>query len=204
MAAALAHGSEFIILVHVSVDRPPAHVPGQVIAHLVPQKRRCGLVLSAKGLWAMQHFLVFEVGGRRLGLSGRVLREVIRAVATAPLPKAPPIVEGVINLRGVLVPVLDIRQRFALPPVSLSPEHHFLIAQADGRLVALHVDRALDLITVDEGVIESVAGVASGAEHVAGIVKLPDGLLIIHDLERFLSLDESRQVDAALAAERAG
>jgi purine-binding chemotaxis protein CheW len=151
----------------------------------------------------MQHFLVFEVGGLRLGLFGSALQEVIRAVAIAALPKAPAIVEGVINLRGTLVPVLDIRHRFALPPVPLAPEQHFLIAQVGGRLMALRVDRALDLITVDEGAIESAADVAPGADHVAGIVTLPDGLLIIHDLERFLSLDESRQVDAAVAAEGA-
>jgi purine-binding chemotaxis protein CheW len=151
----------------------------------------------------MHNVLVFELAGQRLGLPATVLREIIRAVAIAALPKAPPIVEGVINLRGTIVPVLDIRQRFGLPPVALALEQHFLIAQANGRLVALRVDRALDLIPVDEGAIESAAGVAPGVEHVAGIVKLPDGLLVIHDLERFLSLDESGQVDAAVAAARA-
>src|SRR5712691_11661313 len=146
----------------------------------------------------MHQFLAFEVGGRRLGLSAGVLREVLRAVAIAALPKAPPIVEGVINLRGTLVPVLDIRQRFGLPPTPLAPEQHLLIAQADGRLVALRVDRALALVGVDESAIEAAAGVAPGVEHVAGIAKLADGLLVIHDLERFLSLDEARQVDAAV------
>ncbi len=149
----------------------------------------------------MHHFLVFEVGGRRWGLAASVLREVIRAVAIAALPKAPPIVEGVINLRGTIVPVLDIRQRFALPPVPLAPDHHFLIAQANGRLVALRVDRALDLVAIDEHAITSPANVAPGAEHVAGIVKLDDGLLVIHDLEQFLSGDEARGLDAAVAAE---
>jgi len=149
----------------------------------------------------MYHVLVFELGGQRLGLSASVLREVIRAVAIAALPKAPPIVEGVINLRGTIVPVLDIRQRFALPPVPLAPDHHFLIAHANGRLVALRVDRALDLVAIDEHAIASPADVAPGAEHVAGIVKLNDGLLVIHDLERFLSGDEARRLDAAVAAE---
>ncbi|SRR6266571_905984 len=146
----------------------------------------------------MHQFLAFEVGGRRLGLPAGVLREVLRAVAIAALPKAPPIVEGVINLRGTLVPVLDIRQRFGLPPTPVTLEQHLLIAQAGSRLVALRVDRALDLLGVDETTIESTAAVAPGAEYVAGIAKLADGLLVINDLERFLSLDEAGQVDAAV------
>ncbi len=146
----------------------------------------------------MHQFLTFEVADRRLGLSAKALREVVRAVAIAALPKAPPIVEGVINLRGTLVPVLDVRRRFGLPPAPVTPEQHLLIAHAGERLVALRVDRALELVGVDEHAIESAASVAPGAEYVAGIAKLPDGLLVIHDLETFLSLDEARQLDVAV------
>jgi purine-binding chemotaxis protein CheW len=119
-------------------------------------------------------------------------------VAIAPLPKAPPIVEGVINLRGTLVPVLDLRQRFGLPSVPVAPEQHLVIARTGRRVVALRVDRALAFVDVDERAIVPPERVAPGAEHVAGIAKLPDGLLVIHDLDRFLSLEEARQVDAAI------
>ena len=151
-----------------------------------------------------QLLLIFEVGGSRFALPARLLHEVVRAVAIAPFPRAPPIVEGVINVRGTVVPMLDIRQRFGLSPTPVAPEQHLLIAQAGSRVVALRVDRAVDLVSVDEAAIESAARVAPGAEYVAGIAKLPDGLLVIHDLERFLSLDESQQLDTVLAqAERA-
>jgi purine-binding chemotaxis protein CheW len=119
-------------------------------------------------------------------------------VAIAPLPKAPPIVEGVINLRGTLVPVLDLRQRFGLPSVPVAPEQHLVIARTGHRVVALRVDRALGFVDVEERAIVPPERVAPGAEHVAGIAKLPDGLLVIHDLDRFLSLEEARQVDAAI------
>ena len=145
-----------------------------------------------------QHLLTFEVGASRFALRAGLVREVVRAVAIAALPKAPPIVEGIINFRGTLVPVLDIRQRFRLPPAPLALEQHLIIAQADGRLVALRVDRALDLVVVDEDAIESAARVAPGTEYVAGIAKLTDGLLVIHDLESFLSFEEAGQVDAAV------
>jgi len=144
-----------------------------------------------------QQLLTFEVGGSRFALPVRLLHEVVRAVAIAPLPKAPPIVEGVINVRGTVVPILDIRQRFGLSPTPVAPEQHLLIAQSGGRVVALRVDRAVDLVSVDEAAIESAARVVPGAEYVAGIAKLPDGLIVIHDLERFLSLEEAGQLDAA-------
>jgi purine-binding chemotaxis protein CheW len=151
-----------------------------------------------------QQLLTFEVGGSRFALPARLLQEVARAVAIAPLPKAPPIIEGVINVRGTVVPMLDIRQRFGLPPTPVAPEQHLLIARAGSRVVALRVDRAVDLVAVDETAIESAARVVPGVQYVAGIAKLPAGLLVIHDLERFLSLDEAGQVDVAMAAAAAG
>lgn len=143
--------------------------------------------------------LTFEIAGRRFALTAMLVDQVTRSVAVAALPKAPPIVEGVINVRGTLVPVLDLRHRFGLDPAPLTTDHHFVIAQAGTRLVALRVDRALELVTVDEAAIEAPSRVAPGAEYVMGIVTLPDGLLVIHDLEHFLSLDEEAQVGAALA-----
>jgi len=147
--------------------------------------------------------LSFEVGNNRFALPVDRVREVVRAAAIAALPKAPPIVEGIINFRGTLVPVLDIRQRFGLPPAPLAPEQHLILAQAGRRLVALRVDRALDLVVVDQDAIESAARVAPGTEYVAGIAKVADGLLVIHDLETFLSFEEAGQVDAAVVGSMA-
>lgn len=147
---------------------------------------------------AILELLVFDVGDRRLALRARDVHEVIRAVAIAPLPKAPPVVEGVINVRGTLMPVLDLRKRFGLPPVPITPEQHFILARAGPRPVALRVDRALDLTIVPEDAVESATRVVPRAEYVAGLARLADGVLVIHDLERFLSLDEEQQVDAAV------
>ena len=128
-----------------------------------------------------------------------LLREITRTVAVAPLPRAPPIVEGVINVRGTLVPVLDIRLRFGMSPHPPTLDQHLIIANSGARLVALRVDRALELVEVEESAIESAASLTPGAEYVTGIVRLSDGVLVIHDLERFLSLDEAREVDGAVA-----
>lgn len=142
--------------------------------------------------------LVFHVARERFGLDASQVREVVRAVSIAALPRAPAIVEGVINYRGVIVPVLDIRARFRLQPAPLHPDQHFIVAQAGPRIVALRVDRATTLLRVSQEAIEAASATLPGLHYVAGIARLPDGLLVIHDLPRFLALDEAEQLDAAI------
>lgn len=147
----------------------------------------------------MLALLTFEVADRRFALPARALLEVVRAVTIAPLPKAPSIIEGVINYRGTILPVVGVRRRLELDPLPLSPEQHLLIVLAGSRTVALRVDQAQDLVWVPEAEVERADKIAPGAEYVAGLARLPDGLLVIQDLARFLSLDEARQLAVAMA-----
>ncbi len=142
--------------------------------------------------------LIFEIGGRRFGLPAAVVREVVRAVEIVPLPKAPAVVEGIIAVRGSVVPVLDVRSRFRLPPKPLEPADHLIVARAGGRVVALRVDRATALIGLDPADIEEARSVVAGAEYVAWVAKLPDELVLIHDLETFLSRAEATALAEAL------
>jgi purine-binding chemotaxis protein CheW len=145
-----------------------------------------------------QEILLFEIGGERYGLLARDVRELIRAVTIAPLPKAPAIVEGLINLRGRIVPVLDIRTRFRIPAKPLEPSDHLVVAMTGAGLVAIRVDRAMDLVRVDDRDIEEAKRIVPQAEHVAGVAKLADGLVLIHDLRTFLSESEGLALDDAL------
>lgn len=152
----------------------------------------------------MPDLLTFALGGHRFALPASAVVEALRVVAAAPLPSAPPIVEGVINVRGALVPVLDVRARFGLPPAEVDPDQHLIVARAGARPVALRVDRALDLITVAENEIEPVEHVSPGTALVAGLARLPDGVLVIHDPDRFLALDEAARLEAAVAVAAGG
>jgi purine-binding chemotaxis protein CheW len=146
------------------------------------------------------HLLVFELEGIRIAIPSATVHEVVRAVAISPLPRAPAAIEGVINARGTLVPVFDLRQRLGLAARPLAPHHHLVLARSGARPAALRVDRAVELVAVTEADIESAERVAPGAGYGSAVAKLPDGLVVIHDLERFLSPVEAGQVDAALAA----
>jgi purine-binding chemotaxis protein CheW len=144
--------------------------------------------------------LVFDIGGQRYGLPAKDVLELLRAVAIVPLPQAPAIVEGIINLRGSLVPVLDIRSRFRLPAKPLEPSDHLVVALAGDRRVALRVDRALDLVRVHGDDIEDARGVVPGVEYVSWVAKQPNELVLIHDLRTFLSRAEGAALERSLLA----
>jgi purine-binding chemotaxis protein CheW len=145
--------------------------------------------------------LLFALGTQRYALWADDVRELLRAVAIQPLPRAPRMVEGIVNLRGRIVPVLDLRARFSLPRKELEPSDHLIVAAVGSRLVAIRADRALDLIpvTLDRAQLEELRA-AGGADYLAGVARLPDGLALIHDLPTFLSAGESAELDQALGA----
>jgi purine-binding chemotaxis protein CheW len=148
--------------------------------------------------------VVFEIGGVRYALPAPAVREVVRAVTIVPLPDAPPIVEGLINVRGVLVPVLDVRTRFRIPANAGAVSDHLILAWAGTRLVALRVDRAVEVAAVDARDIENAKAVVPDANYVVGVAKLPDGLVLIHDLCTFLDDAERAALDTAFVAVTGG
>lgn len=142
--------------------------------------------------------LVFEVAGQRYGLPSEDVRELVRAVAISPLPSAPAAIEGVVNVRGRVLPVLDIRARFHLPPRLLDPSDHFIVAAAGTRGVILRVDRATHLAMIEEESIQAPETLGASAGYVAGVARVDGGLVLIHDLATFLTAAEADTLDAAL------
>src|SRR3989304_2572429 len=92
---------------------------------------------------------VFELSGCRYGVPLADTREFLRLPSIVPLPKAPLIIEGIVNIRGAVAPVLDVRKRFRLPEKPPHPADHLVVAQAGSRMVALRVDRVLGIEDVD-------------------------------------------------------
>lgn len=142
--------------------------------------------------------VVFDLAGQRYALHLTAVERVLPMVAVSPLPKAPAIALGVINFHGAVVPVLDIRRRLGFPLRDYDLTAHLLVARTSQRRVAVPVDQALGVSEIIAEAVMPPDAVLPGMAHVAGIVALPDGLLFIHDLDTFLSLDEGRQLAEAL------
>lgn len=144
------------------------------------------------------NLLVFSLGDQRFALPVSVVHETLAAVAITPLPAAPAVVSGVIDVRGEVVPVYDLHVRFGRPPRPVRISEHFVLADAGKRLVALRVDRVLELVEVPAHDVASARPDDSRMKHVAGIVRLPDGLALLQDLSAFLSQAEAESLDLAL------
>ncbi len=147
---------------------------------------------------SLVHLLTFALDEQRFGLPMADVQEVVRVAAFARLPKAPQVIEGVLNFRGSAVPVLNIRARFGLPPRAVQTSDHLVVARAGNRMAAIRVDRVSDLITVAAKDIEDVSAVTPNSGYVAGVLKLPGDIVLIHDLATFLSAAEAVDLDRAL------
>lgn len=142
-------------------------------------------------------FVVFTLDEQRFGLELTAVERVVRRVEITPLPKAPEIVLGVVNVRGRVIPVVDIRRRFRLPERRPALSDQIIIARTAQRAVALAVDATIEVLDrPQEDIIEALR-VLPGIEYVEGVLKLKDGLILIHDLNRFLSLEEEAALDRA-------
>jgi purine-binding chemotaxis protein CheW len=142
--------------------------------------------------------VVFRLDAERYALPLAAVERVVRAVAVTPVPKGPDIVLGVIDIAGLVIPVLSLRRRFHLRerPIQLSDE--LAIVRTWQRTVALLMDGAEGVIERADGSIVQSGHIVPGLEHVSGVLQLDDGLVLIHDLDSCLSLEEGRMLDAAL------
>lgn len=143
--------------------------------------------------------LVVRVADDRVGVPVDDVIEVLPAVALAPLPGAPPVVCGVMNLHGTPLPVLSLRERLGLEPVEQDPEHHIVVCDILGRQVGVWVDAAESATAVRADDLVPASEVAA-SRHLAGVAVRPDGVLLVYDVRSFLGADEALDLGSALAA----
>lgn len=153
--------------------------------------------MSEIGHDLLRSLVVFSIAGERYALNLPVVERVVRMVEVSPLPKAPVIVLGVINFHRQIIPVIDIRRRFGHSPGHYGLTSSLLVAQTSQRKLALPVDEVLGLQEVSVENVSLPKAVCPGIGLVVGIAALSDGVLFIHDLDAFLSLEEEQQLACA-------
>jgi purine-binding chemotaxis protein CheW len=140
----------------------------------------------------------FLLDGTRFALRLDAVERAVPAAALTPLPGAPAIVLGLLDLGGRIVPVVDIRARFNLPAREMGLDDCIIVATTARRTLGILVDAPGEVIEVAEEDIDRGSGVLLGSEYIAGVVRLDVGLVLIHDLERFLSLEEEKTIAGAM------
>lgn len=142
--------------------------------------------------------VLFSLDGRRYALYLSKVLRTLRAVDISPLPECPESVLGVINLQGKVIPVFNVRRRFRLPEREMLLSDQLVIANASRRTVGLLVDETTGVIERDSGKIVPPETILPEMPYVQGVIKLDDGLILIHDLDTFLSLDEEEKLAHAM------
>ena len=142
--------------------------------------------------------LVFRLDGQRYGLPLASVERVVRIVEITPLPKAPEVVLGLINVQGRVIAVVDVRRRFRLPQREPTLSDLLVIARTPARAVALVADSVTGVVECSESQAVPAQAIVPCMEYIEGVAKMDDGMVLIHDLARFLSLDEDRRLDEAI------
>lgn len=143
--------------------------------------------------------LIVRLAETAVGLPAQAVREIVRAVAITPVAGAPPIFEGAVNVRGQLVPVVDVRRRLELAPRELHPDEFMVVFAVGPRTFAMRVDDVDDVVDVDDDSVTLAPALSPGLRGLAGLVARSDGVLVIHDPDAFVTQAEAEAVDAALA-----
>ncbi len=142
--------------------------------------------------------VVFALDDRRYGLPLSAVERIVRMVDVTPLPRAPEIVLGVVNVQGRIIPALNLRRRFRLPERNFALSDQLIIASTTARQVALVADAVAGVLEYSPQEAVEPHDIVPGIEYVDGVVKLPDGLVLIHDLDQFLSLEEETALSQAI------
>ena len=143
--------------------------------------------------------VICELADEHYGLDIARVFEIIRHQPVTPVPRAPAFVKGVINLRGRIIPVVDLRGRFCMPETEATKESRIVVAESGSTRVGLIVDSVSEVLLVPMDAIEATPEVAAGddAEYLRGIAKLGDRLVLLLELDGLFGLEEQRMLAGA-------
>lgn len=151
-----------------------------------------------------RQFITFRSGAQEFGADIMTIREIRGWTETTPLPHAPDYVRGVINLRGVVLPVVDLKARLGLGLTDANPKDVIVVVQAGARTIGLLVDAVSDILTVTAGDIQSTPDIMREAQtaFVEGIAVLAERMVTILSMERLVAslVGESHLLDGSAQA----
>ena len=131
----------------------------------------------------------FTVGKELFAVDILSVQEINRMMELTNVPQTPPGVEGVINLRGRIIPVLDLRVQFGLPPSALNETSRIVVVEVQGNTIGFIVDSVHEVMRIDRSIIEPTPQLTSSIDssYVAGVAKLDEDLIILLNLDNLLS-----------------
>jgi len=149
-----------------------------------------------------EQLVVFRLASEFYGVDISAVNTIIRMQEITEIPQTPTFVEGVINLRGSIIPVIDLRKRFGLPVGETTKSSRIVVVEGAGQLIGMVVDAVAETLRLSSDAIEPPSPVIASvdAEYLRGVGKQENRLVILLDLDRVLT---SREVDTLTRMEKA-
>jgi purine-binding chemotaxis protein CheW len=143
--------------------------------------------------------VIFELGTEHFGVEIGRVESIIKMQTITQLPHVPDFIEGVTNLRGKVLPVIDLRKRFGLAVRAADKNSRIIVVNLDQTEVGMIVDQVSEVLTVPEGAVESAPAITSSVDSafITGIAKLDQRLVILLDLHRILTSQEKLSLQPA-------
>jgi len=161
-----------------------------------------GDVASRHGDSELLQLVTFMVASEEFAIPILSVQEINRMMEITRVPQSPPFIEGVINLRGKIIPVMDLRKRFGVEESTELSDSRIIVVEVASRVIGFTVDRVNEVLRIDSSIIEPPPSMVSGvdSEYVEGVGKLDDRLLILLNLGRLFSDEDLEKVDGAASA----
>ena len=139
----------------------------------------------------------FRIGNETFGVRIASVREIVRVPDITSVPSAPDTVEGVINLRGKIIPVMDLRKRFGHGGIQPDKKNRILVVELENKLIGLIVNAASEVLKIPPSEIEAPGSVFAEGEssYVTGVGKLKDRLIILLDITKLLQRQEFKRLE---------
>lgn len=152
------------------------------------------------------HLIGFQIGAETFGVPIAQVHEIVRVPEITSVPAVPDCVEGVINLRGKIIPVVDLRKRFGEERIARSRKNRIVVAEVEGKLIGLMVDAASEVLKISPADVEPPPNVFSEQDvnYVTGVGKQGGRLVILIDLSKVLQQGELKSISQIQAAITAG
>lgn len=154
---------------------------------------------GASGRSGELQIVICELSDEHYGLDIAKVLEIIRHQPITPVPRSPIFVKGVINLRGRIIPVVDLRERFGMPAADPTKETRIVVTESGATRVGLIVDSVSEVLLLPEATVEATPEVAAGedAEYLRGIAKIGDRLVLLLELDGLFDVEDRRALAGA-------
>lgn len=143
-----------------------------------------------------KQLVIFELDTEYFGIDISMVEGINKMFEITKIPRAPVYMEGIVNLRGSVLPVIDLQKRFGMPAQERTKETRIVVANVDGVKIGMIVSAVSEVLTIEDSVIEPPPSMVSNtnSEFIIGVAKIDKRLVILLDLAKVLTAEEKMQV----------